>query len=91
MDLATYCDAKHGRQTELARALAVPSQLVWQWARRVREVPVQRCAAIEAATSGAVTRRDLRPLDWHLIWPELVTAEFPAPQPRAVEQVANAA
>lgn len=29
--------------------------------------------AIERATNGAVTRRDLRPDDWHLIWPELAT------------------
>ena len=29
------------------------------------------CVAIESVTSGAVTRRDLRPDDWHLIWPEL--------------------
>jgi DNA-binding transcriptional regulator YdaS (Cro superfamily) len=28
--------------------------------------------AIEQVTNGAVTRKDLRPDDWHLIWPELV-------------------
>lgn len=27
--------------------------------------------AIEQDTAGAVTRKDLRPNDWHLIWPEL--------------------
>lgn len=36
---------------------------------------------IERESKGAVTRRDLRPDDWHRIWPELVTAEFPAPEP----------
>ncbi|KGC15007.1 hypothetical protein DM48_333 [Burkholderia gladioli] len=30
------------------------------------------CVAIERATEGAVTRRDLRPDDWQDIWPELV-------------------
>ena len=35
-------------------------------------MPIERCAAIERATAGAVTRRDLRPHDWHLIWPELI-------------------
>lgn len=34
---------------------------------------------IERESKGAVTRRDLRPDDWHLIWPELVNDEFPAP------------
>ncbi|WP_236596881.1 transcriptional regulator [Paraburkholderia hiiakae] len=29
------------------------------------------CVAIERESSGAVTRRDLRPADWHEIWPEL--------------------
>lgn len=28
-------------------------------------------SAIERATAGAVTRRDLRPDDWQSIWPEL--------------------
>ncbi len=30
-----------------------------------------RCTKIERATNGQVTRKDLRPDDWHLIWPEL--------------------
>ncbi|WP_235033965.1 YdaS family helix-turn-helix protein [Pantoea sp. 18069] len=29
--------------------------------------------AIERETCGAVTRRDLRPVDWQQIWPELAT------------------
>jgi len=28
------------------------------------------CIAIEQATGGAVTRADLRPDDWPLVWPE---------------------
>ncbi|MEX3614344.1 MAG: YdaS family helix-turn-helix protein [Burkholderia gladioli] len=31
----------------------------------------ENCTGLERATDGAVTRRDLRPDDWHLIWPEL--------------------
>lgn len=34
-------------------------------------IPAARCVAIERATSGAVTRQDLRPNDWESIWPEL--------------------
>lgn len=30
--------------------------------------------AIEKATDGAVRRWDLRPDDWHRIWPELIDA-----------------
>lgn len=31
----------------------------------------ERCADIEKASGGAVTRKDLRPNDWHRIWLEL--------------------
>ncbi len=41
---------------------------------------VQLAVAIERESAGAVTRRDLRPHDWWLIWPELVTDEHPIPQ-----------
>jgi len=33
------------------------------------------CAAAERESAGAVTRRDLRPDDWRLIWPELAAQE----------------
>lgn len=32
------------------------------------------CVAIEQASHGVVTRKDLRPDDWASIWPELVDA-----------------
>lgn len=37
------------------------------------------CALIEAETAGAVTRRDLHPDDWHVIWPELAVNYKPKP------------
>ncbi len=79
MKLSEYVDEAHGRQTELARDLRCQSQLVWQWARGARPVPMARCIDIERATGGRVSRRDLRPTDWHRMWPELVTDEHPAP------------
>jgi DNA-binding transcriptional regulator YdaS (Cro superfamily) len=57
----------------------VPIVLISQWANRVRQIPIERCPAIERATGGAVTRRDLRPDDWHVIWPELAERE-PSPE-----------
>lgn len=39
--------------------------------------------AIERETGRQVTRRDLRPNDWWLIWPELVTDDYPIPQVKA--------
>lgn len=60
-----------GGQAALANICGVTPQAVSQWVRGIRPIPVERCAAIERATNGVVTRRDLRPNDWHLIWPEL--------------------
>ena len=71
MKLSEYTKKYHGGQTELAKQLGVPTQLVWQWSSEVRPVPIKRCVAIEAATKGKVTRKDLRPHDWQEIWPEL--------------------
>lgn len=34
-------------------------------------------AGIERATEGLVTRKELRPDDWFLIWPELVDYSAP--------------
>lgn len=36
-----------------------------------RDASPNLSVAIERSTKGKVTRRDLRPDDWHLIWPEL--------------------
>lgn len=60
-----------GSQTALAAVLGVSKGAVSQWKDENRRVPAAHCLAIERATSGAVTRRDLRPDDFHLIWPDL--------------------
>ena len=60
-----------GGQAALARAIGVAPPTVNQWIKGKRPVPVEQCLAIEQATSGKVTRRDLRPNDWLTIWPEL--------------------
>ena len=74
MKLNDYLD-KHGAKTKLATEIGAQVQLVWQWASGVRAVPIDRCYAIEQATNGIVTRRDLRPDDWQKIWPELAAAQ----------------
>jgi DNA-binding transcriptional regulator YdaS (Cro superfamily) len=43
----------------------------WQHGYAKRKPGPAYCLAIETATGGAVTRRDLRPGDWHRIWPDL--------------------
>ena len=94
MKLKDYV-ADRGGIARLARQVNAQPQLMWQWASGVRPVPIERCVPIERATDGAVSRIDLRPDDWHEIWPELapvppavvgvqpVIASSQAPQPTA--------
>jgi DNA-binding transcriptional regulator YdaS (Cro superfamily) len=60
-----------GSAARLAKAVGVSANAPHMWRVRGR-VPSTHCAAIEKATGGQVTRRDLRPDDWAHIWPELV-------------------
>lgn len=71
-----------GGVNRLADRLGVRQSVVSNWRAR-KSVPPEHCAAIEKAVDGAVTRRELCPDDWHRIWPELVTAEHPAPAEKA--------
>lgn len=59
----------------LAHLIGVSPAAVNQWISGHRPVPVERCVAIERATHGQVTRKDLRPNDYSLIWPELADSE----------------
>lgn len=64
-----------GSQAELARRLGVYPSMITQLSSGERPVPVRLAVAIERETDGVVRRWDLRPDDWHLIWPELVGVE----------------
>jgi DNA-binding transcriptional regulator YdaS (Cro superfamily) len=65
-------------------------QQVRQWQHGYGDPPRQPsaeyCVEIERATDGGVRRWDLRPNDWHRIWPELIDADGapPVPQQEAV-------
>ena len=55
----------------LGGILGVSKGAISQWKAEGRVVPVRHCVHIERITSGAVTRIDLRPDDYWLIWPDL--------------------
>ncbi|MEX3961057.1 transcriptional regulator [Paraburkholderia sp. EG286B] len=69
--------ASVGSYRALAEILGVTKGAVHQWMQAGRRVPIEHCAAIEAATGGLVTRQMLRPDDWKSIWPELVEPSAP--------------
>jgi DNA-binding transcriptional regulator YdaS (Cro superfamily) len=66
-----------GGGAKLAKLVGVKPPTVSQWLKYTRPVPPIRCLAIESATGGIVSRSDLRPDDWHKIWPEFVPARQP--------------
>lgn len=84
MDLKNYLIESDTKKAKFARAINVSAALLHQWIEGIRPVAIQHCPAIEKQTGGKVTRKELRPDDWHKIWPELVHA--PAP-PRATDPV----
>lgn len=72
MNLKTYLSTlERGGASRLAEALGVSISFLSQMASGAAPISPARCVAIEQATSGAVTRKDLRPDDWQQIWPEL--------------------
>lgn len=68
MKLKNYLH-QHGL-VHTARRVGVTPQRLHNWISR--GVPIEKCAVVERVTRGAVTRQDLRPNDWQVIWPELL-------------------
>jgi DNA-binding transcriptional regulator YdaS (Cro superfamily) len=60
---AALCGGQAALARLLSRALSKPvsQQRIWNALHRDRSIPAQWCLAIESATAGQVTRRDLRP------------------------------
>jgi DNA-binding transcriptional regulator YdaS (Cro superfamily) len=74
MNLTTWTNAERRRSLALAQTIGETAPVVSDWSTGKKAVPIGRCVAIERATEGAVTRRDLRPYDWQEIWPELAAS-----------------
>jgi DNA-binding transcriptional regulator YdaS (Cro superfamily) len=69
----SVCELRR-RMADLGSPIKSDAQ-IRQWQHRYADripSPVN-CVAIEQATGGQVTRKDLRPHDWASIWPELAT------------------
>ncbi|WP_347558541.1 YdaS family helix-turn-helix protein [Robbsia sp. KACC 23696] len=81
MDIKTYlAQGGRGAASKLAAALGVSPSYLSQMSGGQASISPERCVAFESATQGAIKRQDLRPNDWHLIWPELAGQE-PAAAP----------
>lgn len=86
MDLKTYISAERGRAVSLANALGCSPVLISQWTADVnpRQVPAERCPAIERATGGEVRCEELRPdVQWDVL-------REPAPRRKKADRAAAA-
>ncbi|MDO3524521.1 YdaS family helix-turn-helix protein [Ralstonia pseudosolanacearum] len=55
----------------------------WRHGYAGRRPDPENCVGLELATGGAVTRKEMRPDDWQLIWPEFGARDPSEGQPRA--------
>ncbi|WP_405126746.1 transcriptional regulator [Ralstonia pseudosolanacearum] len=62
------------------QAFAARCGTTWAYLRNVmygQRVPNEKlCVALERESRQVITRRDLRPDDWHAIWPELAATDL---------------
>ncbi|KWE77250.1 XRE family transcriptional regulator [Burkholderia ubonensis] len=63
--------SERGTAKRLAAFLGVSPSYLSQMASGESAISEKRCVQIESFTAGKLSRRVLRPDDWHLIWPEL--------------------
>lgn len=75
-------DMKAADRAALAEKVGVNEQYLYQCLTGRKAMKPEEAVRVERESAGQVTRRDLRPEDWHRIWPELVTDEHPAPDPQ---------
>lgn len=70
MNLKNYlASLERGAATKLAAKLGISISYLSQLASGKAPISAARCVAIEQATDGVVSRKELRD-DWQSIWPE---------------------
>jgi DNA-binding transcriptional regulator YdaS (Cro superfamily) len=85
MELAEALDSRRGRTAEVAKSLKIAPAYLSQMASGRRPVPPELAPALERELNGEVRLWNLRPKDWHRIWPDLIGSDG-APQPSDAAQ-----
>jgi DNA-binding transcriptional regulator YdaS (Cro superfamily) len=70
MNIKNYLQKTRTTTADFAHGIGVSPALVYQWMNGIRPIAVQHCLAITASTGGKVGLTELRPKDWHLLWPD---------------------
>lgn len=82
MDLKTYLSPMTAeKRDEFARRCGTTKGHLQNVMYGSKTLDAKACVLVEAESGGEVTRIDLRPADWHDIWPELVAAAHNATLP----------
>lgn len=72
MTLSEYLQiSPRGTLGKIAKLINSHSPDISRWASGERPVPPHKALALEKATNGSVTRKELLPNDWPSFWPEL--------------------
>lgn len=94
MDLNKYLSQPSESLTAMAKELGTSPAYLYQMATGRRSVSIKYVKQIKEYTNGRVTEKDMRPKDWHLIWPDLKASKQPrkaAVLTREVKRVAHEA
>ena len=78
MDIDSYLTSAGSPDAKtFAGVIGVSVDQLRQWRHRYdnRRPGPELCVVIEKVSDGVIRRWDLRPDDWHRIWPELINAE----------------
>ncbi|MFD2755689.1 transcriptional regulator [Comamonas terrae] len=74
MKLSEYLNQlERGGKSAFARRIGAHASDLSDWMKGARPIPVRFCPAIERESGGVVGRKECRPKDWQLYWPELAT------------------
>ena len=65
----------HGGQSACAKLFGVTQAAVSTWLSGKKQPEPITAVLIERVSEGAVTRQELRPHDYWLIWPDLTTPD----------------
>ncbi len=84
--LQAYIAAQpRGALRKLARAIGAHEPDVSRWSKGLRPIPFHHAAAIEKATDGWVTRQEMFPDVWHVVWPEIAAKKRKAKTSKKAE------
>jgi len=92
MDLKTFISGKSTPdRDDFAKRCGTTRGVLQNIMYGLRPCNPELAVSIDRESGGLVRRWDLRPEDWHRIWPELIGADGAPPASEEVEPIAKAA